>query len=64
MKVFYAFEILDVIELILNGPVNGLDVTVVAPGPHWNSFVLATETFNGFLKAIPGPVLPEAAYEL
>lgn len=64
VKVFDVFEILEVIKFIFNGSVNGLDITVIAPGPHRNSFMLAAESFDGFLKAVSGPVLSEATDKL
>ena len=64
VKVFDISEVLEVIEFVFNGSVNGLDITVIAPGPHWNSLVFAAETFDSFFEAVSGPVLSETAYEL
>jgi hypothetical protein len=56
-------EVLQVEELFFDGPVDGFDVAVVAPGPDGDSFMDTVKSLNGFLEAVSGLILSPTADE-
>jgi len=63
VKIFDALEILQVVKLILNSTMHGLNIAVITPGPRRYAFVSATEGLHCCFKTTSGAILPETTYE-